>query len=164
MSIAQGMAAELQHELAVTKTYFERVPEDQLAYKPHEKSMSLQQLVGHLAEISQWVGATITEKEFNFDPTQYVPFLPGSRAEAIAALEANGAGAIEVLNGASDATMFENWRMTMGEQVLFEMPRVAVVRSMMISHIVHHRAQLGVYLRLLDVPVPKTYGPTADEQ
>ena len=84
-------------------------------------------------------------------------------AELIAELEKNVADAMEVLSGASDAVMQENWRMTMDGQPLFEMPRMTVIRTMMINHIIHHRAQLGVYMRMLDVPLPKTYGPTADE-
>lgn len=164
MSIAKGMAAELQHEAGVTKTYFERVPADQFGFKPHEKSMTLGQLCGHLAEIAQWVRPTLEENEFNFDPATYVPFVPTSSAELVAALEKNAADAIDALENIDDAAMMQSWRMTSGGQTLFEMPRVAVVRSMMLNHIVHHRAQLGVYLRLLNVPIPKTYGPTADEQ
>lgn len=164
MSIAKGLAAEFQQELAVTRTYLERLPEDRFDFQPHAKSMTVAQLIGHLAEIAQWVRVTVETNEFNFDPAAYVPFIPTSRAEILDAFDKNGADALEVLNAASDTKMMELWRMTMGGQVLFEMPRVAVVRNMMINHIIHHRAQLGVYLRLLDVPVPKTYGPTADEQ
>lgn len=164
MAIADGMAMELQHEAGVTRKYFERLPEDQFDFAPHAKSMKLGILAGHLSEIPGWTKETITQDELAFDPATYVPFKPTTKAEILAKFDERLAVALETLKGVTDEHLMKPWRLKMGDHVLFEMPRVAVMRSMVLSHLVHHRAQLGVYLRMLDVPVPSTYGPSADEQ
>lgn len=164
MSIAQVFSAELQHECSITRKYFERLPEDKFDFAPHAKSMKLGPLAGHLSEVPGWTRETVTLDELVFDPANYVPFLPATRAEILAKLDTSLAAALAALEGASDEHLMKPWRMLMGGQLLFELPRVAVLRSMVMNHLVHHRAQLGVYLRLLDVPLPATYGPSADEQ
>ena len=164
MSIAVAMAQELQHEAGVTRKYFERLPEDKFDFAPHAKSMKLGPLAGHLAETPGWTEMTIQTDEMNFDPATYVPFVPKNRAEVIARFDEALAKGLAALQGVSDEHLMKPWRLKVGDHVLFELPRVAVLRSMVLSHSVHHRAQLGVYLRLLDVPVPATYGPSADEE
>ncbi len=104
------------------------------------------------------------QDEFNFDRKDYVPYKAASVKQMLEDYDAKVKDAIDAMTGTSDADMLKPWKMTMDGQPLFEMPRVAVLRSMMFNHSIHHRAQLGVYLRMLDIPVPALYGPSADEQ
>jgi uncharacterized damage-inducible protein DinB len=164
MTIAEDLSKTLQIEARLSRKMLERVPEDKLDYKPHPKSMTLGQLANHLAEIPQWTEVTVAEDHFDFDESKYQPKTLTSPAEMAQACEEGTRKAIETLQGRSDEHMTAPWRMTMGGNLLFEKPRIEVVRDMMVHHTIHHRAQLGVYLRLLDVPVPAIYGPSADEQ
>lgn len=164
MTIAEFCIQELKHEGATTRKYLERLPEDQFGYAPHPKSMKLGALAGHLAETPGWVKDTIALDEMVFDMANYVPFSPTTRDEVLAKFDEALATGIAALQGVSDEHVMKNWRMVVDGKVFFEMPRVMVLRNMVLNHSVHHRAQLGVYLRMLDVPVPSTYGPSADEQ
>ncbi len=164
MSYAQFFAMEIKFDAATTRKYIERLPEDKFDYAPHAKSMKLGILAGHLSEIPGWTKMTVEVDVMDFDPATYVPFQPKTRAEILAKLDEAVASALASLEGVSDEHLMKNWKMTMAGNTLFEMPRAAVLRNMIINHTVHHRAQLGVYLRMLDVPVPATYGPSADEQ
>lgn len=161
--IAQSLLPEFDHEFATLRVALERVPEDRHDFKPHDKSMSLAQLAGHLAELPAWTGPTLLEDELDFANSDYQPYFMTTRDELLELFDKNVAQARETLAGASDETMMSNWTMKTGDQVHFTMPKVAVFRSFIMSHMIHHRAQLGVYLRLNDVPVPQTYGPSADE-
>jgi uncharacterized damage-inducible protein DinB len=120
-------------------------------------------LAGHLAELGGWTNATIEADELDFSKIPYAPFIPTSTAELVAKLDEIVAKARPVLAAATDADMMKPWTLRMGDTVYFTMPKVAVLRSFVMNHMIHHRAQLGVYLRLNDVPVPGTYGPSADE-
>ena len=162
MSMTQAMVHELQYEGANTRKILELIPEDKMDYKPHEKSYSMGDLGSHLAESLAWMKPTIEMDVFDMDPN-YQRFVASSKSEMLEAFDKNLAEALEILGKASDEAMMNNWTMKMGDQVLMEMPRGAVVRSFMLNHTIHHRAQLGVYLRLNDVPLPKIYGPTADD-
>jgi uncharacterized damage-inducible protein DinB len=164
MSIAQSLLPEFDHEFATLRKTLERVPEGKGDYAPHTKSMPMGRLAGHLAELPGWVNATIEADELDFAKMDYKPFVPANTAELITALDAAVAKARPVLAGASDADMMKPWTLKQGDKVFFTMPKVAVLRSFVMNHMIHHRAQLGVYLRLNDVPVPSTYGPSADEQ
>ena len=164
MSIADGMLSELSYEAENTRKLLARVPSEHLGWKPHEKSMTLGQLASHLAEICQWVKPTIDADEMTFDPDSYVPRIYGSAEELVAVHDAAAKDAQAALAGVTDDKMFVPWTLKAGAKVLFTLPRVAVLRSMILSHIVHHRGQLTVYLRLKDVPLPSIYGPSADEQ
>jgi len=164
MSIIDGMIQEYQHEGAQTRKVLERVPEEQFGWKPHDKSMTLCELASHLADIPTWVRPTMKQDEFNFDMKNYVPYRAGSVKQMLDDYDAKLKDALDAMKGTPDADMLKTWKKTMDGQPLFEMPRVAVLRGMMLNHAIHHRAQLGVYLRLLDVPLPQLYGPTADEQ
>lgn len=163
MSIAQSLLPEFDHEFATLRKTLERVPDAKMDYAPHAKSMNMGRLAGHLAELPGWVNATIEHDELDFGKMAYKPFIPATTAELVSALDAALAKARPVLAGTSDAEMMKPWTLRTNEQIYFTMPKVAVLRSFVMNHMIHHRAQLGVYLRLNDVPVPGTYGPSADE-
>jgi uncharacterized damage-inducible protein DinB len=162
MIIADGLIAELRGEAPPTRKYLEIIPEADWDWKPHEKSYSLGQLGSHIAESLQWVGATVETDELVFDPAEYKPFVAANCAELLAAFDNNMNEAVKALDGKTDEEMLKIWCMRTPEKVFFEMPRVAVLRAMIINHGIHHRGQLSVYLRLRDVPLPSIYGPTAD--
>jgi uncharacterized damage-inducible protein DinB len=164
MSISEGMVQELQYEAATTRKLLERVPEEQFGWKPHEKSMTLGHLASHLAETFEWAIMTLTSDGFDFDPATSKAFNATSRDELLAAFEKGLKEATAALQGASDEQLLQPWKLSAGGQTIFELPRVAVMRTWILNHAVHHRGQLSVYLRLLDVPVPSIYGPSADEQ
>lgn len=161
MSIAASMLPEFDHEFATTRKFLERIPEDKFDFAPHPKSMTLTKLAAHVAEIASWVGPTIALPEL--DLAGYVAPVVSTRANLLSQFDADVAAAREVLAATEDPTLFENWTLKMGDSVFFSMPKIAVLRSFVMNHMIHHRAQLGVYLRLLDVPVPGAYGPSADE-
>lgn len=162
MAISDFLISELQYELAVTEKFFGRVPEDKMDWKPHEKSMTVKQLISHIAEIPSWVPVTMDMDAL--DMGNYQPPSVETPQDAIAVLKENGEKAIESLRRASDEDYSKIWKMTAGEQTLMELPKYNALRTGGIGQLPHHRAQLGVYLRLLDVAVPATYGPSADEQ
>lgn len=163
MSIAQSLLPEFDHEFATLRKTLERVPEGLGSFKPHEKSMEMARLAGHLTELPGWANATMEQDELDFAKFDYKPFIPTTTAELLAALDAAVAKARPAIAAASDADMMKPWTLRQGDKVFFTMPKVAVLRSFVMNHMIHHRAQLGVYLRLNDVPVPGTYGPSADE-
>jgi uncharacterized damage-inducible protein DinB len=164
MSIAQSLLPEFDHEFATLRKTLERVPEGKGEYAPHVKSMPMGKLAGHLAELPLWVNSTLEKDELDFATMNYTPFVPGSTAELLKVLDDGLAKARPVLAATSDADMMKPWTLRQGAQVFFTMPKIAVLRSFVMNHMIHHRAQLGVYLRLNDVAVPATYGPSADEQ
>lgn len=166
MSMSQMFLPEFDNEIATTRKYMERVPEDKFGWAPHEKSMKLDQLASHLAELLTWAGVTVNTDSFDFEPPggqAWVPFLAKNRAELIAAFDKNAADARAAIARASDEELMKNWSLMQGGKVLLTMPKVAVLRNFVFNHLVHHRAQLGVYFRINNVPVPATYGPSADE-
>ncbi len=165
MKLSESILPEYDQETAKTRKVLERVPEDKLAWKPHPKSFTLAALATHIAMIPGW-GAMILEGT-SFDvaargASTPAP-APGSREELLTLFIGNAAKFRKAFAAADDAQLLTPWSLRHGEQTIFTMPRVAVVRTMIISHTIHHRAQLGVYLRLNEVPVPAVYGPSADE-
>lgn len=154
---------EFDHEFAETRRALERVPEDRFDWKPHEKSYSLHDLAAHVAEIPMWLTVTLETDVFDFEE-EYERDVPETKEEILETFDAQLAAAREALAEASDDDLRETWTMTNGDETILSRPKAAVVRSFVLNHNIHHRAQLGVYLRLLDVPVPGHYGPTADEQ
>jgi uncharacterized damage-inducible protein DinB len=139
---------------------------DRAAWKPHAKSMSLGRLATHLAEIPQWTVQVCTQDELDFAPPGAPPFQPkvfGSVAEVLATFDGHVKVARETIAQTTDAVFLGPWTLKQGGKPLFTSPKIAVLRSFVLSHAIHHRAQLTVYLRLLDVPVPAVYGPSADE-
>jgi uncharacterized damage-inducible protein DinB len=163
MGICQTLAAELQHEAKATRRLLERVPEGSFGWKPHEKSMSLGRLAGHVAELPELVLPALTQPELDFAAGEFKPFEPQTTAGLLEKFDRNISAAVEALQRQPDDRMGEPWKLRSGGRVLFEMPRAMVVRFVGLNHVVHHRGQLSVYLRLLDVPLPSIYGPSADE-
>jgi uncharacterized damage-inducible protein DinB len=162
MSIAEMLLPEFDQEMANTRKMLELVPEDKLDYKPHEKSMTLGRLAGHTAEMAGWATTTINTEELVLTPGMQ-PFSPKSRQELLDSFDKGVAEARAAIAGASDEHLAKIWTLTFGGKPVFAMPRSAVIRSMVMSHVIHHRAQLGVYLRLNEVEIPGMYGPSADE-
>ncbi|MBL8185485.1 MAG: DinB family protein [Blastocatellia bacterium] len=162
-NIAAALIGELEHEAATTRTCFERIPAEKFAWKPHEKSMEFGKLASHVAEMFGWTPVTLQNSELDFAKMDYKPFEPQSSDDLLEFLDKNVAEAIETLRNTPDEVFMENWTMRNGDTVYFTMPKVAVMRSFVMNHIVHHRGQLSVYLRLNDIAVPSIYGPSADE-
>ena len=162
MPIADSLLPEFDHEMTVTRKLLERVPEGQLAWKPHQKSMSLGQLAQHVATIPRWGDVTLSRTEFDLASEPQAPPM-ASRAEMLEAFDRHVAAARTALVGKGDGELMAPWALKRSGSTIFSMPRTAVWRSFVMSHIIHHRAQLGVYLRMHDVPLPSVYGPSADE-
>ncbi len=163
MSLSESFIAELQHESTTTRRLLERVPESEFDWKPHEKSMTMRQLATHVAEMTTWLPLTVHGDELDFAKMDYKPTIVETTNELVEFFEKNLADGVESLKGATDEQMMQPWKLRNGEEIYFEQPKAQVVRGMVLNHIVHHRAQLSVYLRLKDVPVPAMYGPSADE-
>lgn len=164
--ISASLLPEFDHEMANTRKTLERVPDNKLDFKPHPKSMSMLKLASHLATINDWVTSTIEADSFDFAPVGKEPYkMPETknRAEMLAAFDRLTANARKLIAGASDEHLMKTWSLQAGGHTIFSMPRVAVLRSFIMNHTIHHRAQLGVYLRLNDILVPSIYGPSADE-
>lgn len=161
MSIARTLLAELEQEAQTTRRVLERVPQEHLTWKPHAKSMSLGQLALHVAAVPGNVAELVALD--SIEAPQFNHPEASSSSELLPALDASVAKAKKHLGGMDDGAMGATWRMTRAGQEIMAMPRVAFARAIMLNHWYHHRGQLLVYLRLLDVPVPSVYGPTADE-
>ena len=162
MAIADALIGEIEQEAATTRRVLERVPADKLSWKPHDKSMSLAQLALHVASIPGNVASLAVSnpapapESFSQAPAQSVD-------ELLPALDDSVATATEIVRGFDDAAMMESWSLVAGDKTLLALPRIGLLRAIMLNHWYHHRGQLSVYLRLLDVPVPSIYGPSADE-
>lgn len=163
MTISDALLPEFDNEMSNTRRTLERIPEDRLTWKPHEKSMTLGRLAGHVAELPGFGTTTIETDSLNLSAREYKPLMATSREQVLEAFDRKVAEARAAIARASDDHLMKPWSLEYQGQTLFTMPRAAVIRSMMLSHLIHHRAQLGVYLRLNDVPVPAIYGPSADE-
>ena len=163
MTIGESLLPEYDHEMITTRKTLERLPDDKLSWQPHEKSMTLGRLAGHVAEIPQWAVVTLQAHTFDVEP-QYKPYVATSTAAVLEKFDKDVAEARQLLAATSDEAMFKIWTLTSGGKAVFEMPRIGVLRNMVMNHMIHHRAQFGVYLRLLDIPVPGAYGPSADDK
>ncbi len=162
MRIMDPILIELDQETATTRRVLERVPDDKLEWKPHPKSMSLGQLALHVAQIPGAIAGFVTGPTLEV-PGTFAQQSARSTSEILSALDLSVARAKEVLSGIDDATATSTWTLTRGGKTLLSIPRIGVVRAIMLNHWYHHRGQLSVYLRQLDVPVPSIYGPSADE-
>lgn len=162
-NIASSLIAELEKEAATARKCLERVPAEKFAWKPHEKSMAFGALAVHIAEMFGWTPVTLQQPELDFAKFDYKPYEPATTEDLLEYFDKNYAEALEVLKSTGDETFLENWTMRNGEKVYFTAPKAAVMRGFVMNHIVHHRGQLSVYLRLNDIPVPSIYGPSADE-
>lgn len=164
MGLNEALIAELQNESASTKKILERVPETLFNYKPHEKSMTMIGLATHLAEIPGWIEPTILNEELDFGAMDYKPPIINNQAELMELFEKSLQTGIEGLKKADDSNLTSLWTGKNNGVVIFSLPRTQVLRSFILNHIIHHRAQLGVFLRLNNISLPMIYGPTADEQ
>jgi uncharacterized damage-inducible protein DinB len=162
MAIAEALLPEYDHEVATTRRVLERVPDDRLAWKPHDKSMSLGQLSTHLATMLSWGAMTLSQSEIDLKGPYTPPDLR-TRADLLAAFDKEAASTRAALVATSDPELMATWSLKRDGKTIFSMPKVAVLRSFVMNHMIHHRGQLSVYLRLNDVPVPSMYGPSADE-
>lgn len=161
MELQKCLISELQHEVVLTEKFLKRIPQDKMDWRPHPKSMSIRQLANHLAEIPSWITATMEMDEMDMEG--YKPPDFGEIEEILEVLRNNNAEAEAALKK-PDSAYEKTWKMVQGGKILMDMPKFNVLRMMVLNQIPHHRAQLGVYFRLLDIPVPATYGPSADEQ
>jgi uncharacterized damage-inducible protein DinB len=166
MAIKDALLPEFDHEMATTRRLLERLPEAEFAWKPHARSMPLGQLAGHIANLPQWCTATLASTVFDLDalPVDARPQLPASRAAVLEEFDGKVAAARNQLTSTTDAEFMTPWTLKKGGQEVFTLPRISAIRSFVMNHLIHHRGQLSVYLRLKDVPLPSIYGPTADEQ
>lgn len=162
MRIVDPMLLEFDRECATTRKVLTRVPEDKLGWKPHERSMTLGQLAWHVASIPGWVGATVLLPGFDLAQGG-MPAAPQTAAEMVAFFDQAVASCKEALAQLDNEKAMAEWTLSKGGQAIVTFPRVAYVRNILMNHSVHHRGQLSVYLRLLDVPVPSIYGPSADD-
>ena len=166
MSIAASLLPEFDQEFAHTRKSLERVPDSKWDWKPHAKSYSMGALAGHLSNIPSWTVDTLQRESYDMAPggvPMQPPPTPKNSKETLANFDKNVAAARAALAAASDADFAKTWSFLNNGQVLFSAPRLATLRGWVLSHNVHHRAQLGVYFRLNDIPVPSVYGPSADE-
>ena len=162
MPIVDALLPEFDHEMTTTRKVLERVPEDKFDWKPHTKSFSLGALAAHVAGLPAWGTETLTQSEVDVAGSQ-PPAAPPSKAELMATFDTNVATTRSALAGKTDGELMATWTLKRGGKAIFSMPKANVLRSFVLSHLIHHRGQLSVYLRLLDVPVPSIYGPSADE-
>jgi uncharacterized damage-inducible protein DinB len=163
MTLADIFIAEFQQEAQGTRRLLERLPEDKLSFKPHAKSMSLGGLATHIAHIPEWTATIVNDSVFDVGLVDARTPERTSRQEILDHFEKNGRGFVDLLTGKSDGHLRETWTLkNKGAQVL-TVPRAACLRTFILSHVIHHRGQLTVYLRMNDVPLPSLYGPTADE-
>lgn len=163
MSIGKNFLAEVLHESASTRKLLAVVPLDKGDFKPHEKSMSLQRLTTHVAEITGWWKECLLMDELDFSKGDFTPKVIATTEELLAFHDQLVANAEKILSEATDEDFMKPWTMRSGEIIYFTMPKVQVVRTWCLNHLYHHRGQLTVYLRELNVPLPGMYGPTADD-
>jgi uncharacterized damage-inducible protein DinB len=166
MALSAALLPEFDQEMANTRKTLERVPDGKFSWKPHEKSSGMGPLAGHLANIPSWLTFTIKEDSLDLAPggkQMEPPPVPKNNKELLAAFDKNVKEGRAALAAVSDAELMKPWSLLNRGKTLMTLPKVAVVRSFVMNHLIHHRAQLGVYLRLNNVPVPAIYGPSADE-
>jgi uncharacterized damage-inducible protein DinB len=168
MKISEALLPELDHEMPITRKVLERCPEEKYGWRPHPKSFTMVELASHVANMPGWAAMMFAGNSFDIAPADGTPppreECAASRKDLLERFDKNCASLRAALTSASDQAMMEPWSLLSGGKPIFTLPRVAVIRTMIMNHGVHHRAQLTVYLRLNDVPVPAVYGPSADEQ
>jgi uncharacterized damage-inducible protein DinB len=162
MPISQMLLPEFDQEMANTRKLLERVPDGKADYKPHPKSMELGRLAAHVAELPGWVKDTIRLEVLDLQPGQN-PYVAKSRAELLQIFDKNVTEGRTLIANATDEHLSRTWTLKFAGNAIFSMPRSQVLRGAVINHLIHHRAQLGVYLRLNGIAIPGMYGPSADE-
>jgi len=166
MPIKDLLLPEFDQELRKTRTVLERVPEnvEMHDFKPHEKSMPMAKLAAHVAQLPSFLTLMLSTSGFDPSKSDRKPLVMQSRAQLLACFDKYSAEAHALLEETSDRSMHETWKLSKGDQSIYDGSRYQAIRSMFFNHLIHHRAQLGVYLRLNNLPVPATYGPSADEK
>lgn len=162
-TICNELLTEFQEESATTRKLLARVPDERFDFKPHEKSMSLGQLASHVADNPNWATMAIQTETYDFPP-DFKPYRAASQEELLEAFDRASKDASDALAGTNDEELAKTWTMTYGGNTMLSLPRLNAIRKLVISHMIHHRGQLSVYLRMNEVPVPAIYGPSADEQ
>jgi uncharacterized damage-inducible protein DinB len=165
MSMSASLLSAFDHIIEGTRQHLESIPDDRLGWKPHDKSYSIGDLGTHLANLPSWVMMTLGQDELDVappgeDPPRMEPL--GSSGEMVSTIDENATAARAAIEGASDEDLMAEWTLLKGGEALFTLPKIAVLRTFVMDHMIHHRGQLTVYLRLLDIPVKQTFGPTAD--
>ncbi|MBC7553045.1 MAG: hypothetical protein H7257_03600 [Taibaiella sp.] len=163
MTVNQALIAELQMESSNTRKLMERIPEGQNSWKNHEKSMALGNIVSHICELPGWITMTLNTSELDLATMSYKPNIAETNSDLLAMFDNELNKAVEALGNAGDEEFSKMWTLRRGNHIMFTMPKIAVIRSMALNHLYHHRGQLTVYLRLLDIPIPGMYGPSADD-
>ena len=163
MSIQKTLSIELEREKDHTLRMLNVLPNEHFGWKPHEKSMSVGELSNHIVELHNWVSIVFNKDEFDFK-SDYIPATATTKEELIEILENGFEKNRKIIISLTDENYFSNWTLKSGDHVIAEMPKSGAIRFIVTNHLIHHRGQLSVYLRLLNIPVPGMYGPTADEQ
>jgi uncharacterized damage-inducible protein DinB len=164
MGLKEGLLAELKHEAVATKKILEKVPAASNSWKPHEKSMALGRLATHIAQTPQWASRIITADEFDFAANSFRSDVAETNEALLELHQQVLDKAVADLSAAKDEDFDKIWTVKSGDKVYFQLPKKVAIRGWAYNHMVHHRGQLSVYLRLLGIPVPGMYGPSADEQ
>lgn len=164
MSLNQPLISEIKHEAANTRKILERIPMENAEWRPHTKSTTIGRLATHVAELPGWITMIANTDSMNFGNGNYKSPTASNREELLAIFDKNVDDAVKSLEGMTEDHMKESWALLNGDRKIFEQPKAAVIRSFSMNHMLHHRAQLSVYLRLNDIPVPGMYGPSADEK
>lgn len=163
MTFINSLIAEIELESSNTQKMLTRVPADKFEWRPHEKSMTLKQLASHVAQLAEWPGFIVKTQFLDFANNSLERPVVNNTEDLLNLLQKGTDESVEALKAASEKDLEDNWILRNGEHIIIDMPKAAVVRRMALNHFYHHRAQLSVYLRLLDVPVPGMYGPSADD-
>jgi uncharacterized damage-inducible protein DinB len=164
MTISETLLLDFDSEIANTRRTLERIPENDPQWKPHEKSMAIGRLALHAARLPEFCTRILTTPELDMDKEKFPGFVFESTAHLLSELDRTSSKARSELAASSDDDLRQSWKLSYKGNVLVDAPRMLLYRTMFLNHLVHHRAQLGVYLRLLNIPVPGLYGPSADEQ
>lgn len=164
MKLIDALLAEFQYESQLTRNMLERLPDGKFDYKPHEKSMTMGQLANHIGDIPNYVAGTLDVDVLDFADSDYKIPTIATKDELVKAYDENVAKAVESFKRHGDDELLKEWTMKDGDKVYMKMPKAQVLRGFVLNHNVHHRAQLQVYMRMNDIPLPSVYGPTADEQ
>ena len=163
LKMIDSLIMEFEHEAQTTRKHLERLPEDKLDWQPHEKSFTARGLASHIVDLVRLSDFIFTTDEFDFDPATYKPYQATSVADLLKTFDDNVANCKQAMASVTDEKVMQSWRFKIMDKVRFEKPRAAVFRDFALSHLIHHRGQFSVYLRLLNVPVPGSYGPSADD-
>lgn len=163
MTITELIIGEFKQENETTTKLLQLVPMDNADWKPHEKSMSIGSLAKHVAQISGWIPIIVLQNEFDFTNRPFPPTTATTTDELLPYFKQITSDGLEILNNTTDDALSQPWTFKKGDHIFFTMPKAVCLRNFVFNHIVHHRAQLGVYLRLLNIPIPGSYGPSADD-